>query len=383
MKFSVLDWLGRQVSDAEMEEAGFKVADRLYFQEIALYIAISYIANTVSKCEIKTYEAGEEVKNELYYMLNVNPNPNQSSSQFMNALIERYYYEGDALVVPDRKYIYVADGFSINEQPLRENIFEAVTVENQLMAKSYRASQVFYFRLDNREASKLIRSMYDDFSSVVSSAINSFIDGNNEKYKLVLENYQAGDSNFVREFNEVIKKQLQTFMESDRAVYPQFRGQDLQRMDKGGNSATIADVSTARKEVFEMTAQAFKIPLSMMYGNITNMNEIVKVYLSFCIDPLAQMISEELTRKTTDFTSWQRGDRVVVDTSNINHVDVFEVADKVDKLISSGAATIDDVRKRLGMHELNTDFSRAHYLTKNYAPVDEAADTLGGGEQSV
>ena len=52
-----------------------------------------------------------------------------------------------------------------------------------------------------------------------------------------------------------------------------------------------------RKETFEVVAQALKIPLTMMYGNITNMNEIVKVFLSICIDPLADMISEELTRK--------------------------------------------------------------------------------------
>ena len=35
-----------------------------------MYIGISYIANTLSKCEFKTYENGEEVQNRLYYMLN-------------------------------------------------------------------------------------------------------------------------------------------------------------------------------------------------------------------------------------------------------------------------------------------------------------------------
>lgn len=380
LKTTILDFLGRQVSDAELEEVGFKLADKLYFQEIALYIAISYIANTISKCEIKTYEAGKEVQNELYYLLNVNPNPNQSSSQFMNQVIEEYYYRGEALVVPYRNRIYCSDGFGIEENPWEENRFTNVSIENQSIADPFKASEVFYFKLDNKRVSALVRGLFDDYGAVLNSAIESFLDGTSEKYKLVLENYQAGDAKFAQDFNTVIKKHLETFMKSDRAVYPQFRGQDLQRMDRGGYTASASDIVSMRKEVFEITAQAFKIPLSMMYGNITNMAEIVKVYLSFCIDPLAQMLSEELTRKTTDFEEWRRGTRVVVDTSAINHIDLMDVADKADKLIASGVACIDDVRKRLGMQPLDTDYSTAHYLTKNYSSIDEAANMLGADE---
>lgn len=75
----------------ELSVVAQNAAQQIYFKELGLEIAISYIANTISKCEFKVYEKGEEVKNELYYMLNVNPNPNQNSSQFLNALINRYY----------------------------------------------------------------------------------------------------------------------------------------------------------------------------------------------------------------------------------------------------------------------------------------------------
>lgn len=380
LKEKIFDFLGRKISDAELEEVGMKLADKLYFREIALYIAISYIANTLSKCEIKTFSKGEEVKDELYYRLNVNPNPNQNSSQFWNQVIEEYFYEGEALVVPFKNNIYCSDGFALEEVPWGENRFGSVSVENQSMSRIFKASDVFYFKLDNRRVSALVRGLFDDYGSVLNSAIASYIDGTSEKYKLVLENYQAGDAKFAEEFNTIIKKHLESFMKSQRAVYPQFRGQTLERMEKGGYTASTADIVSMRKEVFEITSQAFKIPLSMMYGNITNMAEIVKVYLSFCIDPLAQMISEELTRKTTTFDTWQRGDFVQVDTSAINHIDLLDVADKADKLIASGVACIDDVRKRLGMQPLDTDYSTAHYLTKNYTGIEEAATMLGGGE---
>lgn len=375
-KQTLINFLGGSVSDAELEEAGFKIADEIYCREVALYIAISYIANTISKCEIKTYEGGKEVYGDLYYMLNVDPNPNQNSSQFMNQVIERYYYDSHALVVPRGNRIYCADAFAMEERPLKENIFSSVSIEHNTVPQTYKASKVFYFKLDDKRVTSLVRGMFDSYGNVLSSAVRSYLDGTSEKYKLVLDNYASGDAKFIEEFNTVIKSQLESFMNSNRAVYPQFRGQNLERMDKGGYTASVNDITAMRKEVFDITSQAFKIPQSMMYGNITNMQEIVKVYLSFCIDPLAQMISEELTRKTNTYETWLEGNEIVVDTSAINHIDMLEVAADVDKLVSSGVANINDVRKRLGMDELNDDFASAHYLTKNYAPVDEAANAL-------
>lgn len=375
----VIDWLGNRMSTAEMTIDGDKFQASTYLKELAVYMAVSYIANTISKCEIKTYVKGEEVKDDLYYLLNVSPNPNENSSQFMNHLIERYFYFNEAVVVPYRNRLYVADGFSLNRQPLKENLYENVTIETQALTRSYRASKVFHFRLDNKSVSTLINGLYEDAGKLYASAIAHFMATNAEKYKLVMENIAAGDPNFQKQFETQIKAQLDTFINSDRAVYPQFRGYDLQRFETG-SPASSADVIALRKETFETVAQAFKIPLSMMQGNITNMNEIVKVYLSICIDPLAQMISEELTRKTTDFDSWRAGDRVVVDTSTINHVDILDVADSIDKLIASGAFTIDQVLKRCGYDPLNTEFSQAHFLTKNYGQIQDVADTLGGGE---
>ena len=375
----VIDWLGRRMDTAEMSIDGQKFAASTYLKELAVYIAVSYIANTISKCEIKTYVKGEEVKGDLYYLLNVNPNPNENSSQFMNHLIERYFYFNEAVVVPYRNRLYVADGFSLNRQPLKENLYENVTIETQALTRSYRASKVFHFRLDNRSVSALINKMYQEVGDLYAAALEHFKSANSEKYKLVMENIAAGDPNFQKTFEENVKAQLDTFINSDRAVYPQFRGYDLQRFETG-SPASSADVIALRKETFETVAQAFKIPLSMMQGNITNMNEIVKVYLSICIDPLAQMISEELTRKTTTFETWQAGDRVVVDTSTINHVDILDVADSIDKLIASGAFTIDQVLRRCGYDTLDTDFSTSHFLTKNYGRIQDVTTTLGGGE---
>ena len=378
----VFSFLERKVSMAELQKELSVIAQdaaaQIYFKELGLQIAISYIANTISKCEFKVYEKGEEVKNELYYMLNVNPNPNQNSSQFLNALINRYYRNGKVLVFPDsrKNRLYVADGFSMEEKPLSENVFSNISVENESLTRKYKASDVFFFQLDDVNIKKLIDGAFEQYSTVMQAAMDGFIRRNGKKYKLVLDQYRAGDPEFKELYEKVLKRQLESFVKSANAVYPQFRGQNLEEFDKtaAGNYGGSADVIAVRKEMFDVIAQAFKIPLSMMYGNITNINDMINMFLTFTIDPLADMIGEEITRKMYPYSEWKKGNYVKCDTSCISHVDILDVADKVMNLIGSGAVCIDDVRNRIDMPPLNNDLGKHHFVTRNYATPEEVLD---------
>lgn len=357
--------------------------ERAAFRELALHIAISYIANTLSKCEFKVYEKGQEVKNRLYYLLNVNPNPNENSSQFINHFIENYYYGADgALLVKQGNHLYCADDFDVDDaDPLKPFAYSNVRfgTSGQIRRKLH-AGEVFHLKLDNKNVKQLVDAVGVEYGKVIDAAIKCFKRTNSRKYKYILDAYQAGDKDFKKLYEEVLKSQLEEFIKSDGdAVLPKYNGIDLVEFSTS-NPQNSGDIVNVRKEMFEVTAQAFKIPLSMMLGNITNMNEIVKVYLSICIDPLADMISEELTRKSYTEQEWRDGCFVKVDTSCINHVDMLEVADKVDKLISCGAYNIDEVRRRLDSPLLGTDFSKTHFITKNYEPLESTTSGQRGGE---
>lgn len=57
------------------------------------------------------------------------------------------------------------------------------------------------------------------------------------------------------------------------------------------------------------------------------------------------------------------------------HTDIFDIAEKIDKLIASGMYCIDELRRKLGDAELNTEKSRQHFITKNYEQIDGAQGT--------
>ncbi|MDD3185973.1 MAG: phage portal protein [Anaerostipes sp.] len=373
------NWLDKDVSNADIKTVMADIYQSIQFKEIALYIATSYISNTIGNCEFKVYENGTEVKNELYYWLNVVPNQNQNASQFKNKLVSTYFYNQGALILPKKNKFYVADEFHIEKQAFKDWVFDAVVIDDLSVDSSFKMSKVLYFQLDHQEVKELIDSMYVEYGKLMSCALNYYKKSKGQKYKLIIDSYQAGDADFNKIYTEQISKQLEDFMKSDNAVYPQYEGLNLEDISNN-SSYTADDIIKIRKETFEIVAQAFKIPMSMMQGNITNMNEIVKVYLTYCIDPIAKMIGDEFTRKLFDFDEWKNGSKVVVDTSRISHLDMLEVADKADKLVASGVACIDEVRNRLGMNLLNTAFSQKHFITKNYEGLEKALNSQGKEE---
>ena len=359
----------------------------VYYKELAIQTAITLIANAIAKCEIKVYEKNREVKNKTYYTLNVSPNKNENSSQLWHKAIEKMVYDNESIIVEVGDGLYCADSYSVEEYPIIGNLYKGVAIGNLQLNKTFKSEGVFRLQLNNAHIKKLIDGLYEQYGQLMSYAAKNYKKSNGTKYKLVLDQVKASDEKFQETYREVVQKQLKDFAENENAVYLQYKGYDLQDVSPTTNKDS-SDFRNLRKEMFEIVAQAFQIPVSLMLGNITNMNEIVKVFLTFSIDPIADMISEELTRKTSgDYYGWAKGNYVKVDTSTINHIDILDVAEKADKLIASGTCCIDEVREIIGFDKLGTKFSQQHFITKNYDTVEnrligDAKSNNGGGENS-
>lgn len=308
-------------------------------------------------------------------MLNLSPNINETSTEFWYKVVEKMYRENEALVIESNGCLYCADSYTTEEFPMLGNKYSNIQIGPLALDKTYKANEVFVFKLENSDVKKLIDGLYASYGKVLAYAIKKYKKSNSMKYKLKISQTKAGDIDFQKEFEENITVQLKSFMENEDAVYPEFDGYELTDISPKSNTKDTKEITELRKDIFNMVAQAFKIPESLMTGNITNLNEVVKSLITFAIDPPATAIEQELTRKQ-GFTKWKKGNYIKVDTSKINHIDILDVADKVDKLISSGTFCIDEVRNILGQEKLNTEFSKTHFITKNY---ETAENSLKGG----
>ena len=59
---AILDFLSRKLDASDYETIGINISEKSIFTELAFYIAVSYYSESISNCEFKTCENGEEVK---------------------------------------------------------------------------------------------------------------------------------------------------------------------------------------------------------------------------------------------------------------------------------------------------------------------------------
>lgn len=374
---TLFNFLGNKISNAEIKKKSLAITndiiDNIYIRELALYIATSYISNTLSNCEIKVYKNNEEIKNELYYKLNYSPNNNQNSNQFMTKIIKNLLTKGDCIVIPYNNNFFACDGYSKEENVFRDDIFSNFSIGNHFLNKKMPASDVLYFKMGDVNARLLIDGLSDQYNRLIAYSIQDYINNTRIKYKFELENYGGGDREFQEKLNDMLQNDIKKYIQSDIGILPIYKGTNLTKLDdnKSNSGSEISNILALRKEAFEIVAQTYKIPIELLLNTKTeNINELMKLYISMCIQPIANMISTEITRKTNTYLSWKQGNYVKIDTSNITYMNMLEVSTAIDKLIASGVCNIDEMRKRLGLNELNTDFSTQYYMTKNYSTIE-------------
>ena len=358
------------------------VPAEIYYKELALYTAGSLIANAISRSEIKTFRNHEEIKEEDYYLLNISPNRNETSSYFWHKVINDMIRKGGALVVDAGGFLYCADSWVVeNERPILGDVYSGVVIGNLQMGKIFDQSNTYRFRLDNLEVDQILSGLFDDYSKLLSSAAAAFSRSNGQKYKLHLTGVKAGDSEFNEYFEKTLKKQLETYIQNDTAIYPEFDGYDL-KADDGKKTTSSADFLALRKDIFTLVASALHIPESMMTGNITNIKDVIDSFLTFGVDPYADAITEGLNKRG-GIENYLAGNTYQVDTSKIQHRDIFDVAASISTIIGSGVKCIDEVREMLGDAPLNTEWSKKHFITKNFDEIERFLKEIysEGGEE--
>lgn len=359
------------------------LAASVYFKAAAVSIAIGYMQNAFSKCEIRTFEGGEEKRGLWYYRLNVSPNPNQNASQMKNQAVARLMVRGDALIVPVGDHLYVADGFAIDRNQLGDDLFRGVSIEGKNYPRDFPASNAVYLTMSNPKAREFIDGMYEQYGSLMAAAAKSFENGCGTKWKLDTGMASVGDRKFARSDEEERRDpagQLRTFAQNANAIYIQSKGTSLEKIDVEGCAST--EVINLRKEIFETVAQVYMIPPPMLFGNMTNMKDIVDTFLTFPMDSMAQMWGEELTRKLYTPSEWFGGSKASVDTSRVKHLDIFEKAPAVSQLIGSGFS-LNEMRDQLGWPLIDDPMADEHLITRNFGSLDEVLRQMAqqGGEK--
>lgn len=354
----------------------------VYVREMAFWSAVNVVANAVSKCEFKTFLNGKENKGQEYYLWNIEPNKNENSSQFLRKLIGRLYRNNECLVIEQNGQLLVADSFVKETYALYNYRFTQVQIDDFIFNKTFTQSDVLYFKLNDVNIRQLINGLYESYSKLMAYSMKAYQKSRGTKGILYIDTLPQGDSNEKKLFNLLVNEKIKQWLDSDMGALPLTKGQDWKELtQKTYSTENTRDIRAQIDDIFDFTARAFGIPPSLLKGDVQDTSKAIDQLLTFCVDPLVDMIQEEINRKRNGYEGFSKGTYLIIDTKSIKHVDLLSVATAIDKLIGSGAFSINDIRKVVGDEPINEDWANQHFITKNYETVENALNYLEGGEE--
>lgn len=384
------DWLsgGKARSPTTVEVSCRELlaaAQEFQLRDMSFWICANMIANAVGRCEFRTFRDGKEIREREHYLWNVEPNVNQNSTAFLHKLVAKLLVDNEALVISTRQRegydaLVVADAWLQNgDYPSRQNEYINVQVGDVGYEKTFREREVLHLKLNHINIKPVLDGLYGAYWRLISAAMKRYEWDKGQHWKVHVGQLASGAEDFTENFSRMIEQQVKTFLDSNGAILPEFDGYAY--TNEGGKAnVELADIQAQMKDVLGFTAKALQIPAVLVDGSIQGTEDAQGRFLTGCIDPICDQLQEEINRKRYGYDRMRAGDYLRVDTSSIRHFDMFANAANVEKLVGSGAFTINDVLRSAGLPTIPEPWADEHYMTKNIAALGTETTALGGAE---
>lgn len=343
----------------------------------ALYTVIDLIASLTAKCKFAVYDqTGKPLKSDMYVLLNIKPNKNQTAYEFWREAVAKLLYHGEVLMLQKNDQLLIADYYEKEEFVLKDCVFSDVKRGDFTFRGKYTAGNVLYMRCRTTNMKMLINSIYTTYEKLLETAIGKYHRSGKEKGILEVSAMAKGNPDFEDDFAELMDTYFRNYFGPDNAVLPLFDGYTYKPGTAESTkkySNEITDIVKLFEESQARAAQMFRVPIALVRGDVASIKDNYDIMLSNCIDPVARIITNEFSGKFYTFDELAKGAGIVAMTKNIKHVDVFSVATGSDKLISSGAVSINELREEIGYNRIAEEWADQNYITKNYATAGGSA----------
>lgn len=364
----------------ELSTMCYNIASEIYIRELAFNLVVNKIANAISKCKVNVYEKNKKVKNQEWYRWNVKPNKNQNATEFWNKLIYKLYHDNEALVVVNHDELYVADDFVLNDKSaFFEHYFEGVRVNDFTYSRVLYRHEVMYFKLNSENVKNFLDGTLSLYAGLINAAYSSYLVANGNKGILNIEQFAEQEEDFEEYFNKLVNEDFKKFFSNANAVMPLFEGYEYEQLDNKGTQSTTRDLKALLDDVVGLTANALSMPLSIANGSVQDTSKAIDEFLTFCIDPLIQLLNDEMNGQLFTMTQVCNGTYVKFDTKAIKHIDLLDITASVEKAISSGFTCINELREICGLDIIDEDWAWQFFMTKNFSSIEELLNTLKGG----
>ena len=356
--------------------------NRGYLREIAIQTVVGYIARSIASSKFRYLVNGERQYDDIDYMLNVRPNISQNASEFWQQFVFKLITENEVLAVfTDDGQLIIADSYSRSEYALVPDLFSSVVYRNFTYQRNFSEDDVLFLQFNNRNILTFMNQMFTDYAALYNNIYTSQLRNNQVRGILKIDSNQSQDERTRKASQELVNRIFKSFSERAVSIIPLFKGFDYSEVSKGDSNGTSPNQAMEILDgLTNELADILGVPRALLHGDVTNLNDLLKSFIKFTIDPINQAIEQELNAKIIGKEDYQKGERIQI--IGIKATDALENAEAADKLVSSGNYTNNEVRVKLGDEPSDDPNLDVFYITKNYTTASDMNTTSEGGENN-
>lgn len=352
-----------------------ETSKRVQMKRLAINTCVSFLARTIAQSEFRLKKDGKYQKDELYYRLNVRPNKNQTASTFWQTVVDKLIHENECLIIQaDDEDLLIADSFTHTEYAVFEDTFTQVFVKGYEFKRAFKQSEVMHLRYTNENLTPLIDSLFKDYGDLFGRILGSQKRKNQIRSTVSVDATTSKSKDGMAKLQEFINKMYGAIGSKEIAIVPQQPGFEYKEHFSGAGNGiqSVDEINKLTDGFLDKVAMAIGIPTGLLYGEMADISGEMQNYLTFTIKPFLKKIKDEVNAKFIDKEEYLDGTHL--DVKMVSYQSIFDIADSVDKLISSGTFTGNEIREEAGFEPSTDENLNKHFITKNYSEMGESSE---------
>jgi HK97 family phage portal protein len=348
-----------------------------FYKELAFDAGVKMIASAVKNVSFNTFSKGELQKKNMYYLLNVEPNPNMSAPLFWEAVTKKMLMQGEALVIQQGSNFYVADSFERTAYAFKPNTYKNIVVSDYELRETKQESEVLYFSYDNSHIRTLLTGINLSYGKLIKASTKGYIRGKAKRGALSVPTSYPQTERAQEDLNKLLDVRFKKYFEAeDAAVLPLTNGMTYTEPD-AGNAKNITegrDIRALIEDMIDYVAIGMNIPPKLLKGDLADSEKLMESFITFCVTPILNAIVPEINRKVYTKGEYLEKTYIKVDTSMIKYVGIERLATAFEGFFRVGAFSINDILRRLGHEEIDEPWANDRYVTKNYERISNTRE---------
>lgn len=343
--------------------------------EMAIEKAVNMIAKAIAKSEFIVQRKSERVKDDIYWMLNVQPNPNETATEFWIEAIRKLLLQQECVIVHAKGELYRCSSFTqdtaVNKAKRYTNISLEAKGDTIQIEKVFKANDVIHLKNPNEKIQAYLKATSKLYDQILTGMLNAKKIISIPKFELetgagvpILRKKDEDGKEVTLTIDEY-KKEVKKMLESDNIEILINRNDLKIGQLKLETSVTMEEIAKMKKEIYTECAYAFDIPKAVFLGEITEKADSTNEFITYAVSWLVELLNDAMNATFVGKDDYKKGEYIWIDMSRYKHRDIIDSAMGLDKLRGIGFS-FDEILELVGRYPLGTDFSKQRALTLNY-----------------